>query len=127
VRAFEDACDRGDLDALTVLLDPAVSLRSDGGGLVKAALKPITGAAKVARFLLGVLARQPTLRLALRTTADGPALALVCGDEVTGVINLQAEGDHITHVWIQFNPHKLTQWGGGRPAASPPAGSDTRR
>ena len=120
VRAFEDACDRGDLDALTALLDPAVSLHSDGGGIVRAALNPITGAAKVARFVLGVLAKQPAVRLAPRTTADGPALALVHGDDVTGVINLQADGNHITQVWIQSNPHKLTCWSDSGPDASPP-------
>jgi RNA polymerase sigma factor (sigma-70 family) len=120
VRAFEEACNRGDLDALAALLDPAVSLRSDGGGVVKAALNPITGAVKAARFLLGLLARQPTVRLAPLTTADGPALALLDDDHVTGVINLGADGDHITQVWIQWNPHKLTRWSGGDPDASPP-------
>jgi RNA polymerase sigma-70 factor, ECF subfamily len=120
VRAFEDACDRGDLDALTALLDPGVSLRSDGGGLVKAALKPVTGASKVARFLLGILAKQPTVRLTPLTTGDGSALAFAHGDELTGVINLQAEGDHITHVWIQFNPQKLTRWPGRGPDTSSP-------
>jgi RNA polymerase sigma-70 factor (ECF subfamily) len=120
VQAFQDASRRGDLDALTAVLDPAVSLRSDGGGIVRAALNPITGAGKVARFLLGVLAKQPTVRLEPRTTADGPALALVRGDDVTAVINLQADGDHITRVWIQWNPHKLTHWSGSGPDASPP-------
>ena len=110
MRAFEEACARGDLDALTALLDPAVSLRADGGGVVRAALNPITGAAKVARFLLGVLATQPTVRLAPRTTPDGAALALVRDGHVTGVINVQAEGDRITRVWVQWNPQKLTRW-----------------
>ncbi len=120
VQAFENACDRGDLDALTALLDPAVNLLTDGGGIVRAALNPITGAVKVARFVLGVLAKQPTVRLAPRTTADGPALALVRGDDVTGVINLQADGNQITRVWIQWNPHKLTYWSGSRLDASLP-------
>ncbi len=120
VRAFQDASDRGDLDALTALLDPAVSLRSDGGGIVRAALNTITGADKVARFVLGVLAKQPTVRLAPRTTPDGQALAFVHGDDVTGLINLQADGDRITQVWIQFNPHKLTRWPGRGLDASPP-------
>jgi RNA polymerase sigma-70 factor (ECF subfamily) len=117
VRAFEDASNRGDLDALAAVLDPAVSLRSDGGGVVKAALNPITGAAKVARFLLGVLAKNPTVRLAPLTTADGPALALKDGDDVSGVITVQTEGHRISRLWIQWNPHKLTQWSGGEPDA----------
>jgi hypothetical protein len=77
--------------------------------VVRASINPILGAAKVARFLLGVLAKQPTVRLAPRTTADGPALALMRGEEVAGVINLQSDGHHITRLGIQWNPHKLTQ------------------
>ncbi len=110
----------GDMEALLAALAPDVVLISDGGGKASAARRPITGADKVARFLLGVLAKQPTVRLAPRTTADGPALALVDGDDVTGLINLQADGDHITRVWIQWNPHKLTHWSGSGPDASPP-------
>jgi RNA polymerase sigma-70 factor (ECF subfamily) len=120
VRAFEDASNRGDLDALTAVLDPAVSLRSDGGGIVKAALNPITGAGKVARFLLGVLAKNPSVRLAPLTTPDGSALALLDGDDVSGVINLKADGNRITRVWIQWNPHKLTLWSGRGTDAFPP-------
>ena len=123
VQAFRDACDRGDLDALTALLDPAVSLHSDGGGIARAALNPITGAAKVGRFVLGVLAKQPTVRLAPLTTPDGPALALVRGDDVIGVINLHADGNHVTRVWMQMNPEKLTHWSDSGPDTSHPDAS----
>ena len=120
VRAFQDACDSGDLDTLTALLDPAVSLRSDGGGIVRAALNPIAGPAKVARFVLAVLAKQPTVRLAPRVTPDGAALALVRGDDdVTGVVNLDVDGNHITQVWMQMNPQTLTRWSASPPGPSP--------
>ena len=57
VDAFASAATSGDLAALIHLLDPAVVLVSDGGGLVSAARKPVLGPVRVARFLLGVLAK----------------------------------------------------------------------
>ncbi|MER5852678.1 RNA polymerase sigma factor SigJ [Streptomyces sp. NPDC002012] len=114
VTAFTLACRMGNLEALVASLDPAVTLRSDGGGVVRAALNPITGASKVARFLLGVLAKQPDVRPVPRLTEEGPGIALVRDGAVTGVVNLLVDGDRITHVWIQWNPAKLTRWPGLR-------------
>ena len=44
----------GDLETLMELLAPDVVLVTDGGGLKQAALRPIHGAEKVVRFLVGV-------------------------------------------------------------------------
>lgn len=110
VQAFGNVCHAGDLTALMAVLDPRVNLRSDGGGAVRAAPNPIEGASKVARFLLGVLAKQPTVRLKPLTTPDGLALGWVRDGEVTGVVNVLVDGEHITRVWIQWNPAKLTRW-----------------
>jgi RNA polymerase sigma-70 factor (ECF subfamily) len=54
---FLDACLTGDIDALMATLAPEVVLLSDGGGRVSAARRPVEGAERVARFLVG-LARQ---------------------------------------------------------------------
>ena len=51
---FIAACDRGDLTGLIELLAADITLCSDGGGKVKALLKPIHGANKVARFLIAL-------------------------------------------------------------------------
>ena len=51
---FIAACDRGDLTGLIELLTADITLFSDGGGKVKALLKPIQGANKVARFLIAL-------------------------------------------------------------------------
>ena len=59
VEAFASAATSGDLAALIRVLDPDVVLVSDGGGLVSSARKPVLGARdRVARFLLGVLAKE---------------------------------------------------------------------
>ncbi|MFE6970808.1 RNA polymerase sigma factor SigJ [Isoptericola sp. NPDC057653] len=110
VAAFARAAGGDDLAALTALLDPSVELRSDGGGVARAALNPVHGASKVARFLLGVLHRQADARLEPRSTADGAALAFVRGGRVTGVVNVAVVAGRVTAVWVQWNPDKLTRW-----------------
>ncbi|WP_245158860.1 RNA polymerase sigma-70 factor [Blastococcus sp. TF02A-35] len=53
---FLAACAGGDVSALLAVLAPSAVLVSDGGGKARAALRPITGAEKVARFLLAIAA-----------------------------------------------------------------------
>src|SRR5262249_57927214 len=48
---FLAAAAGGDIDQLMTVLAPDVTLIADGGGKAKAPLRPVTGAAKVARFL----------------------------------------------------------------------------
>ena len=64
--AFVLASATGNLDALIGILDPSARVRSDGGASVKAALRPIVGADRVAGYLLGLLAIQRTQRDGLR-------------------------------------------------------------
>ncbi|WP_078714307.1 RNA polymerase sigma factor SigJ [Agreia bicolorata] len=124
VQAFVAACRGGDLAALTAVLDPAVELRSDGGGFVSAARKPVRGALNVARFLLGIMEKQPDTVVAAELTGDGIALRFGpgSGDTVAGVLNLhvrqnESGAPHIADVWIAMNPEKLTLWQPSRPSA----------
>lgn len=112
--AFVAACAGGDIDALTALLDPSVTLRSDGGGLVSAARRPVLGVEHVARFVLGVLRKQATATLVPRRTGDGLAFALVAEDGVRGVVNARVLDGRIVDLWLQVNPEKLGAWSGGR-------------
>ncbi|MGY0387922.1 RNA polymerase sigma factor SigJ [Nocardioides sp. WG-D5] len=110
VRAFVSATAGGDLGRLVTLLDPSVTLRSDGGGRVSAALNPIEGPEKVARFLLGVLTKRPTWTIRTEPTADGLGFTLVEDGAHRGVANLRVAGGRVTDVWIVLNPDKLARW-----------------
>ncbi|WP_432560631.1 sigma-70 family RNA polymerase sigma factor [Granulicoccus sp. GXG6511] len=55
--AFRDAALGGDFAALMAVLADDVVLVADGGGKASAAIRPILGADKVARFVLGVAAQ----------------------------------------------------------------------
>ena len=110
VRAFVAAASGDDLGALTGLLDPSVTLRSDGGGVVSAARNPVVGPARVARFLLGVLTQRPTWVVAEQATADGLGFTMTEREEVRAVVNLRVAGGLVTDLWMVVNPEKLTGW-----------------
>jgi len=110
VLAFAAAVRSGDLATLTALLDPSVTLRSDGGGLVTAARRAVLGVSNVARFMLGTARKRPSLEFQERRTGDGVALAAVDGDRVLGIVNVKVRDGLITDVWMQVNPDKLTTW-----------------
>ncbi|MFZ4895037.1 sigma-70 family RNA polymerase sigma factor [Plantibacter sp. Mn2098] len=108
--AFQRAATSGDVAALVQLLHPEVTLRSDGGGVVRAALNTISGAAKVARFIVGVLERQPSTTLVVRQAEAGTVLTFNRDGLVSGVLELVDDADEVTEVLIQWNPHKLRLW-----------------
>lgn len=110
VRAFVAATAGGDLGRLVTLLDSSVTLRSDGGGRVSAALNPILGPEKVARFLLGVLTKRPTWSIRPEPTADGLGFSLVEDGVPRGVANLRVVDGRVTDVWMVVNPDKLIRW-----------------
>lgn len=108
VEAFARANAGLDIDALLALLDPDVVLRSDGGGLVKAARRPVHGADRVARFLIGVAERLGAAdRLAPSTVNGWPGLLRFKDGMLTGVLGLSVAGGRITEIDIVMNPEKL--------------------
>ena len=109
-RAFAAATTTGDLDALVSVLDPGVVLRSDGGGRASAALRPVAGADRVARFLLGLPRLEPDAVLHAVQTPDGLGFLATLRDEPSAQFTLRVRDGRITDVYIMRNPDKLTQW-----------------
>ncbi|MFN8171889.1 MAG: RNA polymerase sigma factor SigJ [Candidatus Nanopelagicales bacterium] len=112
VRAFLAAASTGDVHALVRLLAPDAELRSDGGGVVSAALNVIQGADRVARFVLGILAKNPGVAVREVRTADGAGFRLDVGDQVIGLVTFGVVDQAITDVWLVRNPAKLGAWRG---------------
>ncbi|MFB8754357.1 RNA polymerase sigma factor SigJ [Streptomyces sp. NPDC059852] len=110
VRAFRDATVGGDIEDLLRLLAPDVELRVDGGGFVNAAPRVIHGSDHVARWFLGVLRKQPALRLERRDTADGLGFVLRNEGHRYGMVTFDVSDDGVTNVWLMLNPMKLTHW-----------------
>lgn len=114
---FLAACLGGDLNRMLELLAPSVTAWSDGGGRVKAAIRPIDGADKVARFLLGVLANQPLegMRVYDVDVNGRPGLLIDAAGQVDSVVVLEIEDGRIGELRILRNPDKLTHLRPGGP------------
>lgn len=111
-RAFADAAASGDLRALVAVLDPDVVLRADGGGRVSAARRPVVGADRVARFLLGLPHLLPAATVEPTLTGDGLAFLVRVDGVADAIISLGVAGERVTDVYIVRNPDKLTLWRG---------------
>ncbi|WP_448003426.1 RNA polymerase sigma factor SigJ [Agromyces bauzanensis] len=113
VRAFMAAVGGGDLQGLLAVLDPDVELVSDGGGLAWAARRPVLGAERVIRFVLGLRdKRGPVVTTSVHETADGLTLAFAEDGVVDSVAVADVRDDRITRIWIMRNPEKLRLWNG---------------
>ncbi|WP_035858494.1 sigma-70 family RNA polymerase sigma factor [Cryptosporangium arvum] len=108
VEAFFDACQGGDLSRLTALLAPDVEFHSDGGGQVRAALRPIYGSDKVVRFLLGVLANGSYLEPEPAMVNGQFGLVLYRDGQLLGVVVPDVTTDgRISRFSFVVNPEKL--------------------
>jgi RNA polymerase sigma-70 factor (ECF subfamily) len=107
-RRFIDATVTGDLSALVATLASDVTLWSDGGPNARAARRPIHGADKVARFLLGISRHVPPGTVIGVELVNGwPAIvARLDGHPIT-VVSLESTAGVIHGVYIVSNPDKF--------------------
>ncbi|GAA4363411.1 RNA polymerase sigma-70 factor [Actinomadura verrucosospora] len=108
--SFRRALDTGDLQGLLDVLAPDVVMVGDGGGLKQAALRPVTGAEKVARYIVGGTGRVKSTVTVEQTVVNGnPALVMRLDGELDGVLAVRVEGARITGLYYVRNPEKLTR------------------
>ncbi len=106
VSAFAAASEAGDMDALVRLLDPQVTLRTDGGGRVTAARTPQVGPERVARLMLKI-ASKLWRSVAVATVNGAPGLLVDDGGEALCVFSFTVDRDRIVAIDIVRNPDKL--------------------
>jgi RNA polymerase sigma factor (sigma-70 family) len=113
VREFKQAWEAKDIGALVGLLDSESSATADGGGKVSAALRPIEGGERVARYLAGLLGRIPDLTIAEAAVNGQPGLIGQQHGVTVTVFAFDIANDKITRIWIIRNPDKLRPWTAG--------------
>jgi len=110
VGAFTRATNTGDLAGLLSILDPQVILTSDGGGHVTAARRPIHGAERVARFLLGIASKAPKDQRLLPVTVNGDlGLALLDAEQPVAIAAITVQVGRIQRVDLVLAPDKLAR------------------
>jgi len=110
VRDFKQAWQARDIRALIDLLDPDATATGDGGGLVRAILRPIEGAEQIARFYADLAGRAPGLTFLERTVNGQPGLVARRDGVIVAVYAFDLAGDRIKHIWAVLNPDKLRPW-----------------
>ncbi|NKZ02361.1 RNA polymerase sigma-70 factor [Actinomadura latina] len=105
---FLAAARDGDLTALTELLAEDAIAYNDGGGKVRAALRPIIGRDDVLAFVTGLMSRYP-LQEAHLTQANGePAIwTVIGGQRQLAAFDIRAGRIHA--IYGVLNPDKLTR------------------
>jgi len=108
LREFLAACATGDPSQLTNLLSEDAVLYTDGGGKVSAALNPIVGADRVARFLLGVGRKIPALSVEFAGVNGGVGAILMDAGRPYCVMAFDVSADgRIANLYLVTNPDKL--------------------
>lgn len=108
--AFFAASRSGDVEALRALLADAVVAYTDGGGVKVAALNPLKGFRRVARFFAGLAHKVNKVQppVLYRGPIDGlPGFVTRERGNVLEATALQIEDERITAIYIVRNPEKL--------------------
>lgn len=109
LQRFAAASASADTSALMRLFAPDVVLYSDGGGKAKAALNPIYGADKVARFLAGVVSKfwQNNFEVRLVELNGMPGFVLQEDGALHSALTVEFDGEAVSALYFVRNPDKL--------------------
>jgi RNA polymerase sigma-70 factor (ECF subfamily) len=112
LESFQHAVETGELQALLDVLAPDAVLIADGGGIRQAAMRPVIGADKIARFLLGAIDKVERLGQLLTVGSasvnGNPALLLRLDAEWDGILAIRVEDGRIAGLYYVRNPEKLS-------------------
>jgi RNA polymerase sigma-70 factor (TIGR02957 family) len=117
---FLAAAAGGDIEGLMTVLAPNVTLLTDGGGKARAALRPIIGAGKVARFIAAISSRPymgieiSGMSLEAAEINGGPGTLVTAGGQAIAVLTLAVADGRITAIQLLVNPDKLSAIAAGR-------------
>ncbi len=106
---FFTAAATGDMAGLLAMLAPDVVWTADSDGKASAARRPVVGAEKVAKLLMGLTrlgGNDGRVEPAIYNSA--PALVLYLGDSLEGVITIEVIDGKITNFYAMRNPEKLS-------------------
>ncbi|KAA0547106.1 RNA polymerase sigma-70 factor [Bacillus sp. BGMRC 2118] len=110
IQNFVFALHQGNIERIEELLNQDVTLYSDGGGKVYAALKPINTRNLVVRFLTNILAQnQHAEEIKVQFSNVNGELGLIIegADHIKTVFSFQVHNNQIQDIYIVRNPDKL--------------------
>lgn len=108
LRGFVDALSRGDFQGLQSLLSEHAELLSDGGGVVPSFGKVLLGARRIAQLYWAVGRRHGDgMHVALAQLNRQWSLLRFIDGQLESAQAFETDGQRITRIHVQRNPHKL--------------------
>ena len=109
VRSFRHACVTGNVEELMAVLHADATLISDGGGKVAAATRPVVGADRVMKFVLGYAGKMHWSEsdFQLVTINGAPGLLLQHPIAGSGTYSFEIADGRIRAIYVVRNPDKL--------------------
>lgn len=107
VARFLTALTAGDLQGLMDVLAPDVVVVADGGGLAPAALRPVTGRARVANALSRFARLAPGVAITTPLVNGAVGARIDPGGEFETAVTFVVQDGLITRMYAIRNPHKL--------------------
>lgn len=90
------------------LISENVTLFSDGGGKVRAALRPIVSVQNVLAFLYGIIKKaHESFYFEVRNVNCQPAIVIYLNGKITSIISFYISNGKINEMYITMNPDKL--------------------
>lgn len=114
LQAFGEAVTSGSVARLAELLREDAVAITDGGGRKTAARNPILGADKVARFFIGLAAKNAGHEIRVEPAMINGAIGalLYLDGELDHTMSMAVDGDKIAAIYIVRNPDKLRHLAG---------------
>jgi RNA polymerase sigma-70 factor, ECF subfamily len=109
VRRFRDACVSGNVGELMAVLHADAQLVADGGGKVAAATRPVLGADRVAKFVLGYASKVQWSESDFQLVTINGAPGLLMRHPLAGIgtYSFDIVDGRIRAVYVVRNPDKL--------------------
>ena len=109
VRRFRHACVTGNVESLMAVLDADARLIADGGGKAAAATRPVLGADRIAKFILGYARKVHWSEsdFQLVTINGAPGLLMRHPLAGNGTYSFDIADGRIRAIYVVRNPDKL--------------------
>lgn len=108
VNRFIQAFTMQNTEALLELISENVTLYSDGGGKVKAAVRPIVSLSNVLALLNGIIKKaEEDFYFEVKNVNGQPAIVIYMNNTMFSIISFYVSNDKINEIYMTSNPEKL--------------------
>ncbi|MEC2075776.1 RNA polymerase sigma factor SigJ [Metabacillus fastidiosus] len=111
VDSFMKSLNDGDFDTVLKLLSAEAVYYADGGGIIKAAIRPIETGEKICKLIQGLFNKYAQIDKEvkmIKANVNGePGIIIYKGEKVLSVLSFQVQNHRINMIYNIVNPNKL--------------------